>query len=104
MQNEWFNLTLGFNGDSGADGDTVIATLGRLCGWTVRVTGVDVLVDPVNVVTMDVIVAGFEQVEDGSLDYPMFLVGWAYDETRQEHDFKGAPVRIPLAGAKITVY
>jgi hypothetical protein len=102
MTPAWFNFTLGFAND-GPDGDTVRFTLERLVGWTVNVTGVDVTVDPVNVVTLDVIVGGFEQ-EDVDPDYPVILVGWAYDVTQQEHDFKGAPVRIPLANARITVY
>lgn len=102
MQNEWFNLTLGF-ADDGPDLDTVGALLDRLHGWTIQLTGVDVLVDPVNTFTADVIVDGFDQ-DDVDPDYPVYLTGWVYDVTRQETDFKGARVRVPLRGAHITVY
>lgn len=100
MQNEWFNLTLGFAND-GPDLDTVGALLGCLRGWTVKVTGVDVLVDTVNVVTMDVTVDGLEQ-DDVDPDYPVFLTGWVFDPTLDDN--RGARVRIPLRGSHITVY
>ena len=100
MTNEWFKFTLGF-ADDGPDGDTVHYMLGRLIGGTVRVTGVDVLVDPFDTITVNVIVGGFEQ-DDVDPDYPMFLVGWIYDQSGDE--YRGARVRMPLRGAHITVY
>lgn len=98
----WFGFNLGFSCE-GADLDTVRAVLGLRPGWVVRVEyasedGLDRLID-------DVVVDHFEQ-GDHDLDFPVFLVGNRYDETQPErdNDFRGEPVRIPLAGARITVY
>lgn len=99
----WFDFTLGF-ADDGPDLDTVCATLARLVGWTVHAEyasedGLDRLI-------ADVVVGGFECPDDSENGWPVFLVGHRYDETRLEcdNDFRGEPVRIPLAGARITVY
>lgn len=90
MANDWFNFTLGFAAD-GPDLDTVRCTLDRLVGWTVNVTGVDV------------IVGGFEQ-DDNEDGWPVFIVGHTFNPAAGDTGFRGSPVRIPLAGASITVY
>ena len=103
MVHQWFNFSLGFSND-GCDGDTVRHILGALngSGYTVHVEGIDLLVDPVNVVELDVVVDSFVQDDespDGS--WPMYLTGWVQTI---DGDGRGARVRIPLAGSKITVY
>lgn len=103
-QSHWFNFSLGFAND-GCDGDTVRHILGVLNGYTVHVEGIDLLVDPVNVVELDVVVDSFVQDEespDGS--WPMYLKGWMFDaDDADDDDFRGAPVRIPLANSRITI-
>ncbi len=93
----WFDFSLGFS-CVGADLDTVRAVLGLRPGWVVHVK-------PATGEALDVVVDHFEQ-GDHDLDFPVFLVGNRYDETQPErdNDFRGEPVRIPLAGARITVY
>lgn len=92
MASQWFNFSLGFAAD-GCDGDSVRHILGVLHGYTVHVEG-----------TGDVVVDSFVQDEespDGS--WPMYLTGWLYDGDNLDNDFRGAPVRIPLAGTSITI-
>lgn len=111
MTAPWFSFELGF-ANEGPDGDTVRHILGVLHGDTVHVHAKGLRDDahavlPVNgvdEVNLDVIVDTFDQVDDGSLDYPVYLVGWTYDESQQHNDCRGAPVRIPLANSRITVY
>lgn len=103
MTRQWFNFSLGFSNE-GPDGDSVRHVLGVLSGYTVHVEGIDMLVDPVNVVELDVVVDTFEQADEAP-DYPMYLTGWVYDDTHGHGEqSKGARVRIPLKGSKITVY
>jgi len=100
----WFNFSLGFAND-GCDADTVRHILGVLSGYVVHVEGIDMLVDPVNVVELDITVDGFEQPDDPHNNWPVYLTGWVYDETLAFDDqYRGARVRIPLKGSKITVY
>ena len=89
----WFNFRLGFS-DDGCDADTVRHILGVLHGYTVHVEG-----------TGDVVVDAFEQPDDPYNNWPVYLTGWAYDETHASDDqYRGARVRLPLANAKITIY
>jgi len=95
----WFGFNLGFSCE-GADLDTVRAVLGLRSGWVVHVK-------PATGEALDVVVDHFEQ-GDHDLDFPVFLVGHRYDLIRavnnDDSDVRGEPVRIPLAGARITVY
>ncbi len=97
----WFGFDLGFSCE-GADLDTVRAVLGLRPGWVVRVEyasedGLDRLID-------DVVFTDVEQ-GDHDLDFPVFLVGNRYDDAHEaDNDYRGEPVRVPLAGARITVY
>lgn len=86
----WSAFTLAFNSESGADADTVRYILGRLVGLTVCVNGTDMTVDSI------------EQDDDPDADYPVFLAGRVYDEAREGHH--GERIRVPLAGATVTVY
>jgi len=98
----WFNFSLGFAND-GCDADTVRHVLGVLSGYVVHVEGVDMLVDPVNVVELDITVDGFEQPDEAP-DYPVYLTGWVYvDDFDEDNDNRGARVRIPLANSRITI-
>lgn len=102
MASQWFNFSLGFAND-GCDGDTVRYVLALLHGYTVHVEGVDVLVDPDNIVELDVVVDTFDQdAESPDGTWPMYLVGWVYSEHLDDN--RGAPVRIPLANSRITIY
>ena len=89
---QWFNFSLGFAND-GCDGDTVRHILGVLHGYTVHVEGAG-----------DVVVDTFEQ-DAVSLDgtWPMYLTGWMFDGDNLDNDYRGAPVRIPLANSRITI-
>lgn len=90
----WCAFTLGFCADSGADGDTVAHILRVLQGLTVHAT------DAAGV-AWDLLVVGVEQDDDPAAGWPCFLVGHplgADDEPSAE------VVRVPLAGARITVY
>lgn len=78
----WSAFTLAFNSDSGADADTVRYILGRLVGLTVTVNGADLYVKAI------------EQDDDSERDYPVFLAGM---------NDRGEYVRVPLAGAAVTV-
>jgi hypothetical protein len=97
----WFDFSLGFSCE-GPDLDTVNAVLGLRSGWVIRVEyasedGLDRLID-------DVVFSGLEQ-GDHDLDFPVFLVGHRYDDAHEaDNDYRGEPVRVPLAGARITVY
>jgi hypothetical protein len=92
----WFDFTLGF-ADDGPDLDTVRASLGLWAGWVVHV-------EPVEGQPVDVVFLRLEQ-DDAAADFPVFLVGHRYDDNHAaDNDFRGEPVRIPLAGARITVY
>ena len=92
----WFDFTLGFSCE-GPDLDTVRASLGLRSGWVVRV-------EPVEGQPVDVVFTDVEQ-GDYDLDFPVFLVGHRYDDSHStDNDYRGEPVRIPLAGARITVY
>lgn len=84
---EWFSLRLGFS-DEGPDADTVNAVLGLRPGWVVNVNG------------RDVVFGSFEQADDAPT-YSMYLTGWEYDPAEIED--KGAPVRIRLANAHISI-
>ena len=97
MSTDWFNFTLGFSND-GCDGDTVRHILGVLNGLVVRVEqheGDDAVI-------RDVVVDSFEQIDDEALDYPVILTGWVYDAAAD--NLCGSPVRIPLAGARVTIH
>lgn len=92
MASQWFNFSMGFAAD-GCDGDSVRHILGVLHGYTVHIEG-----------TGDVIVDTFDQdatSADGS--WPVYLTGWLFDGDNFDNDYKGAPVRIPLAGTSITI-
>ena len=94
MTRQWFNFSMGFAND-GCDGDTVRHILGVLSGLPVHVEGVG-----------DVVVDTFDQDEESSDDtWPVYLTGWLYDDTHVlDNDFRGAPVRIPLANSRITIH
>lgn len=91
-QSQWFNFSLGFAAD-GCDGDTVRHIFGVLHGYTVHIEG-----------TGDVVVDTFDQDATSSDDtWPVYLVGWMFDGDNLDNDYRGAPVRIPLAGTSITI-
>lgn len=100
----WFSVDLGFAWDSGADLDTVKAALGVREGWVVNIEywspdGLDRIIE-------DVVFTDFE-VDSDSPEYAVILVGNRYDEVLDVNNgsnVRGAPVRIPLAGARITLY
>jgi hypothetical protein len=102
MTPEWFNFTLGFAAE-GPDDDTVRCTLGLRPGWVIRVdqfdeTGLDRVVH-------DIVFDDLVQDDDPANGWPMFIVGHRYlDEQAADGSLICEPVRIPLAGAKITVY
>ncbi len=101
MTANWFNFELAF-ADDGPDLDTVRAVLGLRSGWVIRVNqssknGVDIDAD----IVFDDLVA----VDDPANGWPVFIVGHRYlDEHAADGSLTCEPVRIPLAGAKITVY
>ena len=93
----WFGFTLAF-GDEGADIDTVRAVLGLRSGWLVHV-------EPHGGEALDVVFTDVEQ-EDGYADgWPVYLVGNRYNENHTaDNEYRGEPVRVALAGARVTVY
>jgi hypothetical protein len=94
----WFSFTLAFSADSGADLDTVRAYLGLSRGWMVNVK-------PARGDALDVVFSALEQDDDPAADFPVFLVGHRYNDSHTaDNDYRGEPVRIPLAGARITIY
>ena len=112
MVSQWFNFSLGF-ANEGPDGDTVRHVLGVLHGLTIHVHAKGLRDDahavlPVNgvdEVNLDVVVDTFEQPDDPYNNFPVYLTGWVYDDTRALDDqHLGARVRIPLKGSRITVY
>jgi len=114
MASQWFNFTLGFSNE-GPDGDSVRHVLSALSGCNyvinIRATGLRdnagavLPVNGVDEVNLDVVVGTFEQPDDPHNNWPVYLTGWVYDETLAFDDqYRGARVRIPLAGSKITVY
>lgn len=106
----WFDFTLGF-ADDGPDLDTVTSALRAMlpdgdpngAAWVVHVEywsedGLDRLID-------DVVPSHFEQDDDPEQGWPVYLVGHRYDDNHTADDsFRGEPVRIPLTGARVTVY
>jgi hypothetical protein len=93
----WFGFDLGFSCE-GPDLYTVRAVLGLRPGWLAHV-------EPHNGEALDVVVDRFEQDDDPAAGFPVFLVGNRYDDGHSaDNDYRGEPVRIPLAGARITVY
>jgi hypothetical protein len=92
MASQWFNFTLGFSNE-GLDGDSVRHVLGVLHGYTVHVEGVG-----------DVVVDTFDQDAESPDDtWHVYLTGWMFDRDNLDNDFRGAPVRIPLANSRITI-
>jgi hypothetical protein len=92
MASQWFNFSLGFSA-APVGGDTVRFILSRMRGLTVHVEG-----------TGDVVVDTFDQDAESPDDtWPVYLVGWMFDGGNLDNDFRGAPVRIPLAGTSITI-
>jgi len=101
----WFDFTLGF-ADDGPDLDTVTSTLRAMlpdgdpngAAWVVHV-------EPAVGDALDVVPSHFEQDDDPARGWPVFLVGHRYDDSHAaDNDFRGEPVRIPLTGARVTVY
>ena len=93
----WFGFTLAF-GDDGPDLDTVRRVLHIGRGWIVHV-------EPHTGEALDVVVDRVEQDDDPAAGFPVFLVGNWYDENHTaDNDYRGEPVRIPLAGSRVTVY
>jgi hypothetical protein len=94
----WFEFTLAIAADSGADVDTVRAALGLSPGWVLHV-------EPAKGKALDFVFSDVEQDDDPTADWPVYLVGHRYDEDHTADDsFRGEPVRIPLAGARVTIY
>lgn len=93
----WFGFTLAF-GDDGPDLDTVRRVLHIGHGWIVHV-------EPAEGEALDVVVDRVEQDDDPAAGFPVFLVGNRYDDGHDmDNDQRGEPVRIPLAGCRLTVY
>ena len=86
----WCTFTLAFACD-GPDLDTVRAVLGLRHGWVVHIA-------PAEGPALDVV---FSDLEQGGAVAPV-VVGHRYDVGAD--DYRGEPVRIPLAGARLTVY
>lgn len=96
---QWFSFTLGF-ADDGPDLDTVRLTFGLPPGCVIHVT-------PANGTPCDVVFSRMEQEDDPYNGFPVYIVGNLYDDDAQwgpGSEPRGAAVRIPLAGAHITVY
>jgi hypothetical protein len=94
----WFEFTMAIAADSGADVDTVRAALGLNPGWVLHV-------EPAKGEALDVVFSGVEQNDDPTADWPVFLVGNRYDDAHEaDNDYRGEPVRIPLANARLTLY
>lgn len=93
----WFGFTLAF-GDEGPDLDTVRRVLHIGRGWIVHV-------EPAQGEALDVVVDRVEQDDDPAAGFPVYLVGHWYDENHTaDNEYRGEPVRIPLAGSRVTVY
>lgn len=102
MTANWFNFTLGFAAE-GPDLDTVRAVLGLRPGWTIRVEQRDM--SGLDVVAQDLVFDDVDQDDDPANGWPVFIVGHRYlDEHAADGSLTCKPVRIPLAGARITVY
>lgn len=92
----WFGFTLAF-GDEGADIDTVRAVLGLRSGWLVHV-------EPHGGEALDVVFTDVEQSDECD-GWPVYLVGNRYNEDHTvDNEYRGEPVRIALAGCRLTVY
>lgn len=93
----WFEFTLAI-GDEGADLDTVRAALGLRPGWVLHV-------EPAHGGALDLVFSGVEQDDDPAANWPVFLVGNRYDDAPSANeDNRGEPVRVALAGARLTIY
>lgn len=93
----WFEFTLAL-ADDGPDLDTVRASLGLSPGWVLHA-------EPARGDALDLVFSALEQDDDPAADFPVFLVGHRYDDGHTaDNDYRGEPVRIPLAGARITIY
>ena len=93
----WFEFTLAI-GDEGADLDTVRASLGLFDGWVLHV-------EPARGDALDLVFTSLEQDDDPAANWPVFLVGNRYDEAHTaDNDYRGEPVRVALAGARLTIY
>ena len=93
----WFEFTLAI-GDEGADLDTVRASLGLSSGWVLHV-------EPAHGDSLDLVFTSLEQDDDPAADWPVFLVGNRYDDAPSANeDNRGEPVRVALAGARLTIY
>lgn len=93
----WFGFTLAFAYD-GPDLDTVRAVLDMRPGWVFHV-------EPAKGEALDIVATGVEQGDDPEAGFPVFLVGHRYDEDHiADNEYRGEPVRIPLAGSRVTVY
>ncbi len=104
MTANWFNFTLGFAAE-GPDDDTVRAVLGLRPGWRIRVDQFDE--DGLDRVVRDIVFDDLVQVDDPARGWPMFIVGHMQDliyVPGAGETLTTRTVRIPLAGAKITVY
>jgi hypothetical protein len=92
----WFACTLAFACD-GPDLDTVRAALGLRRGWVVHLA-------PAEGPAFDVVVSDLEQGDEGD-GWAVYVVGHRYDDGHAvDDDYRGEAVRVPLAGARITVY
>ena len=93
----WFEFTLAI-GDEGADLDTVRASLGLFDGWVLHV-------EPARGDALDLVFTSLEQDDDPAANWPVFLVGNRYDDAPSaSEDNRGEPVRVALAGARLTIY
>jgi hypothetical protein len=80
----------------GPDLDTVRAVLGLRYGWVVHLA-------PAEGPALDVVVSDLEQGDEGD-GWAVYIVGHRYDDDHAVDDYRGEPVRVPLAGAHLTVY
>jgi hypothetical protein len=104
MTPDWFNFTLGFAAD-GPDLDTVRAVLGLNPGWVIHVEQFDE--GGLDRVGLDLVFDDVAQVDDPERGWPVFIVGHMQDliyVPGAGETLTTRTVRIPLAGAKITVY
>lgn len=92
----WFSFSLAFAHD-GPDLDTVQAVLGLRDGWVVHIAPADEA--PAVVV---VVFAGLEQGDERD-GWAVYVLGHRYDASLAD-EREGERVRIPLAGARLTVY
>lgn len=94
----WFSFTMALAADTGADLDTVRAALGLSPGWVLHV-------EPAEGEALDLVFTSLEQDDDPARDFPVFLVGNRYDDTHiSDNEYRGEPVRVALAGARLTLY